>query len=135
MLFRSMSNQMEKLLSEVKEFTEGMIVKGHVLEVRPSEVLVDIGYKSEGAIAASEFDDASALKPGDEVEVLIEKLEDEDGIRDDLVTGVQTCALPISSGFGRLGWRVGAISSRSARSSGRVPSCVFRGRRRGSWAS
>ncbi len=75
-----MSNQMEKLLSEVKEFTEGMIVKGHVLEVRPSEVLVDIGYKSEGAIAASEFDDASALKPGDEVEVLIEKLEDEDGM-------------------------------------------------------
>jgi small subunit ribosomal protein S1 len=75
-----MSNQMEKLFSEVKEFTEGMIVKGHVLEVRGNEVLIDIGYKSEGSISASEFDDAASMKPGDEVEVLIEKLEDEEGM-------------------------------------------------------
>ena len=45
-----MSNPMEKLFSEVKEFTEGMIVKGKILEVRTNEVLVDIGYKSEGVI-------------------------------------------------------------------------------------
>jgi small subunit ribosomal protein S1 len=75
-----MSNPMEKLFSEVKEFTEGMIVKGKILEVRPNEVLVDIGYKSEGVIPRYEFDNADDLKPGDEVEVLLEKIEDEDGM-------------------------------------------------------
>jgi small subunit ribosomal protein S1 len=44
-----MQNAMEKLFSEVKGFTEGMLVKGRIIEVRPNEVLVDIGYKSEGA--------------------------------------------------------------------------------------
>jgi transcriptional accessory protein Tex/SPT6 len=71
---------MEKLFSSVKEFTEGMIVTGKILEVRPSEVLVDIGYKSEGVIPRYEFDDPESLKPGDEVEVLLEKIEDEDGM-------------------------------------------------------
>ena len=71
---------MEKLLSEVKEFTEGMIVKGKILEVRPNDVLVDIGYKSEGVIPRYEFDNADDLKPGDEVEVLLEKIEDDNGM-------------------------------------------------------
>ena len=71
---------MEKLFSEVKEFTEGMLVRGRILEVRPNEVLVDIGYKSEGAIPLAEFDDPEALKPGDEIEVLLEKVEDENGM-------------------------------------------------------
>jgi small subunit ribosomal protein S1 len=76
-----MANPMEKLFSgEMKDFTEGMLVKGKILEVRPSEVLVDIGYKSEGAIPAHEFDDIKALKVGDELEVLLEKLEDDNGM-------------------------------------------------------
>jgi small subunit ribosomal protein S1 len=75
-----MSSSMEKLFSTVKEFTEGMLVKGRILEVRPNEVLVDIGYKSEGVIPLSEFDEPEALKPGDEVEVLLERLEDDDGM-------------------------------------------------------
>jgi len=58
---------MEKLFSEVKQFTEGMLVKGRILEVRPNEVLVDIGYKSEGSISLSEFDDPDAVKQGDEI--------------------------------------------------------------------
>jgi small subunit ribosomal protein S1 len=61
-------------------FAVGEIVPGTVIEVRPKEVLVDIGYKSEGAIPASEFEDLSAIKPGDKVDVLIEKLEDKDGM-------------------------------------------------------
>jgi small subunit ribosomal protein S1 len=64
----------------LKHFSEGSIVKGTVLEVRPTEVLVDIGYKSEGLIPASEFKDISAIKPGDHVEVLLENLEDDDGM-------------------------------------------------------
>jgi small subunit ribosomal protein S1 len=61
-------------------FTTGQIVKGKIIEVRPKEVLVDIGYKSEGAVNGSEFDDIKLVKVGDEVEVLIEKLEDKDGM-------------------------------------------------------
>ncbi|HEY5914242.1 MAG TPA: 30S ribosomal protein S1 [Verrucomicrobiae bacterium] len=61
-------------------FAAGNIVKGHVIEVRPKEVLVDIGYKSEGVIPASEFEDIKTVKVGDEVDVLIEKLEDKEGM-------------------------------------------------------
>ncbi len=75
-----MSSSMEKLFSEVKEFTEGMLVKGRVLEVRNNEVLVDISYKSEGMIPLSEFDEPDNLKVGDEIEVLLESLEDDDGM-------------------------------------------------------
>src|SRR5437867_7158303 len=75
-----MSNAMEKLLSEVKQFTEGMVVMGKILEVRSNEVLVDIGYKSEGLISIHEFDYPEALKVGDEVEVLLERLEDDNGM-------------------------------------------------------
>ncbi len=63
----------------LKNFTAGSIVKGRVVEVRSNEVLVDIGYKSEGAVSREEFQDMPEVKPGDEVEVLLEQLEDEDG--------------------------------------------------------
>jgi len=62
-----------------RDFKEGQIVKGRVIEVRPREVLVDIGYKSEGAISLGEFDDAEDIQIGDEVEVLILRLENEEG--------------------------------------------------------
>jgi len=61
-------------------FAAGEIVKGHVIEVRNKEALVDIGYKSEGVIPGAEFDDIKAVKVGDEVDVLIEKLEDKEGM-------------------------------------------------------
>jgi small subunit ribosomal protein S1 len=61
-------------------FAAGNIVKGKIIEVRPKEVLVDIGYKSEGVIPAMEFEDIKTLKVGDEIDVLIEKLEDKDGM-------------------------------------------------------
>ena len=43
-------------------FAAGEIVKGTIIEVRPKEVLVDIGYKSEGSVPGSEFDDISVVK-------------------------------------------------------------------------
>ncbi len=61
-------------------FAAGSIVKGTIIEVRPKEVLVDIGYKSEGVISGGEFDDIKAVKVGDEIDVLIEKLEDKEGM-------------------------------------------------------
>jgi len=64
----------------LKTFTEGALVKGQVVEVRPQEVLVNIGYKSEGLLSASEFKNLSEIHVGDEVEVLLERLEDENGM-------------------------------------------------------
>lgn len=61
-------------------FAQGSIVKGTVIEVRSKEVLVDIGYKSEGVIPGNEFDDIKTVKVGDQVDVLIEKLEDKEGM-------------------------------------------------------
>ncbi len=63
-----------------KRFAAGEIVKGIVLEVRNKEVLVDIGYKSEGVVSRGEFLDPEAIKVGDEIDVLIEKLEDKEGM-------------------------------------------------------
>jgi small subunit ribosomal protein S1 len=70
----------EALKQSPASFATGQIVKGTVIEVRPKEVLVDIGYKSEGVIPGNEFDDIKTVKVGDEVDVLIEKLEDKDGM-------------------------------------------------------
>src|SRR5271156_2794234 len=69
----------EALKQSNKLFSTGEIVKGTVIEVRPKEVLVDIGYKSEGVIPGNEFIDLKSVKVGDEIDVLIEKLENKDG--------------------------------------------------------
>src|SRR5580704_11975026 len=70
----------EAMKHSAMRFAAGEIVKGTVIEVRPKEVLVDIGYKSEGVVPGNEFDDIKTVKVGDEVNVLIEKLEDKDGM-------------------------------------------------------
>jgi small subunit ribosomal protein S1 len=75
-----MTEMQELIAKSLRDFKEGSIVKGRILEIRPREVLVDIGYKSEGIIPASEFDDMDSVEVGDEVEVLLEKLENEDGM-------------------------------------------------------
>jgi small subunit ribosomal protein S1 len=64
----------------MRSFSEGSIVKGRVLQKRPNEVLVDIGYKSEGVISLSEFEDSEPLEVGSEVEVLLERLENDEGM-------------------------------------------------------
>ena len=73
--------QMQELMAKsMRDFKEGTIVKGRILEIRPREVLVDIGYKSEGVIPTAEFDDIDSLEVGDEVEVLLERLENDEGM-------------------------------------------------------
>ncbi|MEI7881560.1 MAG: 30S ribosomal protein S1 [bacterium] len=72
-----MSQMYEETL---KTFAEGSIIPGKVLEVRGDGVLVDIGYKSEGMIHASEFPDISAVQPGDVFNVLLEGIEDDEGM-------------------------------------------------------
>ena len=70
----------EALKQSDKRFAAGEITRGTIIEVRPKEVLVDIGYKSEGSVPANEFEDIKTVKVGDEIDVLIEKLEDKDGM-------------------------------------------------------
>ena len=71
----------EALAQSQTSFASGQIVKGTVIEIRSKEVMVDIGYKSEGSVPASEFEDLDEeLKVGDEVDVLILQLEDRDGM-------------------------------------------------------
>ena len=55
------------------------VIKGRVVSISGDYVIVDVGLKSEGQIAKEEFDDAGGVTPGDEVEVLLEELEDQNG--------------------------------------------------------
>ena len=70
--------------SQVEEkLKEGSIVKGRVIQILKDTVIVDVGYKSEGQISIDEFADPtgdSAVTVGDEVEVLFERSEDENGL-------------------------------------------------------
>ena len=58
---------------------ENSIVRGTIIEVRPQVVVVDVGAKSEGIIPISEFEDEE-FAVGDEIEVLLEKLENDEGM-------------------------------------------------------
>ncbi|MBM40527.1 MAG: 30S ribosomal protein S1 [Acidobacteria bacterium] len=65
-----------------RNIAEGEVIKGTVLKVSSSEVVVDVGYKSEGMIALQEFIDEEGeciVQPGDTVDVLLERTEDRDG--------------------------------------------------------
>lgn len=64
----------------LKDFTTGSIVPGKVLRVQDGEVLIDIGYKSEGLVDGGEFADLESLAIGSEVEVLLESLENDHGM-------------------------------------------------------
>ena len=64
----------------LKDFAVGSIVPGKVLRVQDDEVLIDIGYKSEGIVDGDEFEDLDAVKEGDTVEVLLESLENDHGM-------------------------------------------------------
>ena len=66
----------------LKNIAEGEVIKGTVLKVSDSAVIVDVGYKSEGLISLSEFYDENGepmVQPGDTVDVLLERTEDRDG--------------------------------------------------------
>jgi small subunit ribosomal protein S1 len=64
----------------IKNFEEGEVVKGMIVSIGADSVLVDIGFKSEGTIQLGEFSDPDSIKVGDEVDVLIEVVEDQDGM-------------------------------------------------------
>ena len=69
----------------MRPFEEGEVVTGHVVRIDHDEVLVDIGYKSEGVIPANELSIRKAVDPhdevtlGEEVDALVLTKEDQDG--------------------------------------------------------
>ena len=65
----------------IKDFAVDTVLKGKVLNViNNDEVVVDIGYKSEGVISLNEFADPNEVDIGDEIEVLLEAVEDDSGL-------------------------------------------------------
>ena len=72
---------MEELLasSKIELLKEGSVISGTIMEVRPTEVVIDFGGKAEGTIPAHEFLDPSELEIGSDIEVFLERLEDRYG--------------------------------------------------------
>ena len=69
--------------ASLKSIEEGDILKGIVMAVDPEYVTIDIGYKSEGQITITEFKDKDGnvgVRVGDEIDVLLEKKEDDNGL-------------------------------------------------------
>src|SRR5215510_14103399 len=64
----------------MRSIGEGEIVRGTVLSIDDKDVLVDVGFKSEGIISLAEFSDPSSIKVGDVLEVFLEKMENQDGL-------------------------------------------------------
>jgi small subunit ribosomal protein S1 len=76
--------EFERLIEQYnnRNLAEGEVVRGRILKILENEVIVDIGYKSEGTIDVDEFrgsDGKILAEVGDGVDVLIEKTEDKDG--------------------------------------------------------
>lgn len=70
----------EALQAHESRVAVGQVVKGRILMIKPNEVIVDIGYKSEGAIPIEEFENRDKIKVGDEIDVYIEALENKEGM-------------------------------------------------------
>jgi small subunit ribosomal protein S1 len=69
--------------SSLSKLQEGELVNGTVVQITKDHIMIDVGYKSEGQVSASEFKDENGeinIVVGDEVEVLFERRENEDGI-------------------------------------------------------
>jgi small subunit ribosomal protein S1 len=77
------SKDLEKLYAETLQRVErGSITKGKVVAIKDDGIVVDVGYKSEGIIPAADFtkEEISGLKEGDGIEVLVERINDSEGI-------------------------------------------------------
>jgi small subunit ribosomal protein S1 len=62
-----------------KAVTDGELVKGLIVGVTKTDVVINIGFKSDGLVSLNEFRDLQNLKTGDEVEVMVVEKEDREG--------------------------------------------------------
>ncbi len=73
--------EIEKELDEsVRDYSENTVLQGHVVNITDNDVMVDVGYKSEGVVPKSEWEDPSKIEIGQSVELLLEAVEDDTGI-------------------------------------------------------
>nr|HPI32431.1 30S ribosomal protein S1 [candidate division Zixibacteria bacterium] len=63
----------------IKDIKEGEVVAGRVIGINRDDVIVDVGFKSEGIIAMGEFQQPVTVRMGDEIEVYLEQIEDAHG--------------------------------------------------------
>jgi small subunit ribosomal protein S1 len=63
----------------IKVLKEGQVVSGKIVEIKTKEVLVDVGFKSEGVVAITEFS-SQDLVIGKEMEFLLETMENDSGV-------------------------------------------------------
>lgn len=69
-----------KLYSDsFRDVKEGEVIKGKIVRIQDDLVILDVGFKSEGAVPKSEFSNPEELKIGQEVEVVLESVEDQEG--------------------------------------------------------
>src|SRR5258708_1049816 len=102
---------------KMASFNEGDIIRGRVIKITSTEVMIDIGYKSEGLLPVNEvtgYDGKVKVKPGDEIYVYLERLEESSGhiilsreeaarmLRCDSTGGAwrESCRIPVSGGGG-----------------------------------
>jgi small subunit ribosomal protein S1 len=71
---------LSEFADDLQEVREGEIVQARILKITDNSVILEFGFKSEGSVPLDEFKDPTELAVGDEVEVLLESLEDDDGI-------------------------------------------------------
>ena len=76
-------DQVEKALQDYNKsldgLEEGQVVRGRILRITAKEVIVDVNFKSEGIIPLSEFKNVQEFKSGDEIDVFLEQVEDNEG--------------------------------------------------------
>jgi len=108
---------LDKYQFSTKEITQGKIIKGKVIKVTASHVLVDIGFKSEGLIPADEFSSEKELKelrPGSEVEAILERTDLKEGYlvlskkRADALRALDN----LEKAYAHNGWVMGTIAQR-----------------------
>ena len=73
------SNILQKYVDTISDIAGKVIIEGRVIGQNEKEIIMDIGFKSEGVISRSEFTTKNMPAIGDVVEVYLERLEDENG--------------------------------------------------------
>jgi small subunit ribosomal protein S1 len=108
---------LDKYQFNAKELVPGRIIKGKVIKVTPSHVLLDIGFKSEGVIPIEDFDKSAQLEDirlGDEVEAMFERSNRKDGYL--ILSHKKAVALTalnnLEKAFNQKTWVVGKITGK-----------------------
>ena len=69
----------DQYLGSISDISENQVLSGRVIGMNEKEILIDIGFKSEGMIDRSEFSEATVPQIGDQIDVYLEYLEDRNG--------------------------------------------------------